>query len=172
MNYLITGFPGTGKTSIAAELKRRGHNAYDTENMRGYMHTESRVDGGRIQKPSDVPSGWYDTVGAYNWDTVKILTLLDGPNDKFICAKAHNQSEFFDKFDKIFVLTLDFTEVIKRLHNRPGKAIGKTDSELSDIIIMREHFERSLLGCGAIAIDVTKGLHEVTDEILQYTYSQ
>lgn len=170
MNFLITGFPGTGKTAIAAELKRRGYNAYDTENMRGYMHTESRTDGIRIQKPSDVPSGWYDTIGAYNWDSIKILKLLNDPRDKFICAKAHNQSDFFDQFNKIFVLTLDFTEMIKRLKNRAGKAIGKTNFELSDIITIREHFELSLLNHNATEINVDKHINEVVDEILRLTY--
>lgn len=168
MNFLITGFPGTGKTSISTELKRRGHYAYDTENMRGYMHTESRVDGKHIVKPSDVPSGWYDTVGAYNWDPIKISKLLDDPKDKFICAKAHNQLDFLDKFRKVFVLTLDETEMIERLRIRPGNAIGKTNSELSDILMLHRHFEQNLLGHNAIKIDVSKHVNDVVDEILAY----
>jgi broad-specificity NMP kinase len=166
MNYLITGFPGTGKTSIAAELKKRGHAAYDTENMRGLMHTESRITGKHIHRPNKVPRDWYDLAGAYNWDPLKLSKLLQSSGDKFICAKAHNQPDFYDMFQHIFLLTLDFTELIQRLRSREGNAIGKTDQELSDILIHREHFEQSLLNHGATPINVARPLKEVVDSIL------
>lgn len=155
-----------GKTAIAQELKRRGHIVYDPEKMRGFMHNQSRLTGESIAVPADIPAGWYDTIGAYNWDPVRIIELLDSPDDVFICSKAHNQAEFYDKFQLIFVLTLDFTELIERLRSRPGKTIGKTESELSDILALHEHFEQGLLNRGAVNINVSQAIPEIVEEIL------
>lgn len=171
MNYLITGFPGTGKSSIAIELQKRGHTAYDPQAMRTFMHVEDRVTGRHIHAPSEVPSGWYDIAGAYNWDTAKLERLLRTPGDVYICSKSHNQDLFYDRFEKIFLLTLDFTLLIERLRNRPGKSIGKTSPELSDILVKSEHFERSLLNKGAIGINMAQPINLVVDSILKLTNS-
>lgn len=168
MNYLITGFPGMGKSSIAKELKRRGHTAYDPQAMHAYMHVESRANGKHLTAPEEVPRGWYDKVGAFNWNTVKIENLLKSTNDVFICSMAHNQSSFYDKFEYIFVLTLDDTELMARLNNRWGKTIGKAPSELADILAKHRGFEQSLLNRGAIKINVAHTLSEIVDQILHY----
>ena len=57
--YLVTGYPGTGKSAVAHELQRRGRHAYDAEAIRGLMHAESNVTGERIALPSPVPTGWF-----------------------------------------------------------------------------------------------------------------
>ena len=167
MNYLITGFPGMGKSTIAAELKRRGHIAYDPQTMR-LMHVESRLTGKHIQPPEQVPHDWYDAVGAYNWDPVKISRLLSEPGDVFICSLAHNQYEFYNRFKLIFVLTLDPTELENRLLNRPGQTIGKSPSELADIMSKHESFEQSILNHGAIRLNAALPISETVDKILDH----
>jgi hypothetical protein len=166
MNFLITGFPGMGKSAIAEELKRRGLAAYDPEEMPGFMNTISRKTGKHVDPPANVPVGWYDTVGAYNWDIAKMEKLLDSPGDVFICSKAHNQEELYGRFGLMFVLTLNTGGLVKRLASRPGSAIGKTASELSDILSLRQRFEQSLIKHGAVEVDAGRPLAEVVDIIL------
>jgi len=171
MNVLITGFPGTGKTAIAHELKRRGHRAYDPEHMRGFTHVEDRATGERIHAPADVPRGWYDSVGAQVWDEIKIRELLNSPEDTFVCAFTHNQELFYDLFDYVFVLTLDDAELEQRLLSRPGNKIGKTAEEMADILTLHKQFETKVLAHGAATLNAQTGTHELADQILRVVES-
>lgn len=166
MNYLITGFPGTGKSAVASELKRRGHRAYDPEKMRNYMHVEDRSSGRHIKAPADLPRGWYDNVAAYKWDPIKIQKLLDEPGDIYICSLAHNQQEFISQFSKIFLLTLDESELETRLRSRDGNALGKTLAELADIMTLHRHFEQNLINNGAVVLNTAMSVTAIVDRIL------
>jgi len=173
MKVLITGYPGTGKSSVAKELQRRGHVAYDTEAMRGYMHAESIQTGIRIPLPQPVPRGWFGTTGGYNWDIPRVTELLNTYDDVFICALADNQERLYELFDKIFLLTLDEVEMEQRLRSRNTTSYGKDPGELADILTYHQHFEESLLnGTGAISIPVNAkpDLSEVVNEILDHTH--
>lgn len=166
--FLVTGYPGTGKSSIAQELKKRGYAAYDTEAMQGYMHAESIASGKRIPLPSPVPRGWFTTTGGYNWDIPRVLSLINSHMNIFICALADNQELLYDQFDKIFLLTLDETELEERLRLRTTTSYGKDFGELADILTAHQHFEQSLIGRGAVEVNVSKAIPEVVTNILQY----
>lgn len=172
MAYLITGFPGTGKSTIASGLKKRGHKAYDPEKMKAFTHTEDRNTGKHLRPPESLPLGWYDYIGAHNWDPVKISLLLDQPGDIFICSFAHNIASFYKQFKMTFVLTLDDYSLEERLMKRAaitqGHVIGKTLEERTDIINLHRHFEQSLVNLGAIKLDATKTTQQLIDEILNY----
>lgn len=166
MNVLVTGFPGTGKSAIARELKRRGHTTYDTETIPYLTHTEDRATGRHIHAPAGVPRGWYDTVGAQVWDEVRIRQLLGNSDDLFVCAFTHNLADFFDLFDYMFVLTLDDVELEQRLLERQGDTIGKTPDELADILLLHHQFETSMVRHGAQALNAHTATPELVDRIL------
>jgi hypothetical protein len=168
MKALVTGYPGTGKSSVARELQKRGHIAYDTEAMHGYMHLQSVTSGKKIALPSPVPRGWFDTTGNYNWDIPRVSALLNAHEDVYICALADNQEILYDVFDCIFLLLLDEVELEKRLFLRTTTNYGKDAGELADILMLHRPFEQSLLNRGAISIDVSKAVPDVVDEILNY----
>jgi len=79
---------------------------------------------------------------------------------------AHNQDSFLELFDKVFILTLDQAELVNRLADRPGETIGKSRSELQDILNLHEHFERSLLEKGALQINAAQPPSEITRQII------
>jgi len=170
MKALVTGYPGTGKSSVARELQKRGYAAYDTEAMRGYMHAESLVTGEHIPLPSPVPRGWFETTGGYNWDVPRVSALLNSHDDVFICALADNQERLYDLFDAIFLLTLDEVEMEHRLRLRSTTVYGKDLAELADILLHHRHFEQNLLARGAIAIAAKKAIPEVVNQILSYIH--
>ncbi len=170
MKALITGYPGTGKSSVARELQKRGHNAYDTEAMRGYMHAESLKTGKRIPLPNPVPRGWFETTGGYNWDIPHVSVLLSSYDDVFVCALADNQEELYDLFDIIFLLTLDEVEMEHRLRLRSDTTYGKDPHELADILLHHRHFEQSLLAHGAVAVNAAQAIPQVVNEILSHVH--
>jgi hypothetical protein len=164
--FLITGYPGTGKSSVARGLQKRGHKAYDSEAMRGYMHAVSLVTGRKILLPSPVPASWFQTTGAYIWDVNKVTQLIQQNDDIFICALADNQQDFYDLFDGIILLILDETLMRHRLELRTDTDYGKDPRELSDIMKGHRHFEQSLLEKGALPVDTSSALPEIVDRIL------
>jgi gluconate kinase len=143
VKILITGFPGTGKTSIAKELQKRGRYAYDPESMRAYMRLEDRETGRPIKMPESAPRGWYDAVGSFNWDSEKITKLLHTHETVFICSLAGNMYDFLDQFDHIFVLTLDDIELQQRLERR-GTGLSTQDTQLADILLLHHKFEEKM----------------------------
>jgi hypothetical protein len=171
MKALVTGYPGTGKSSIAKSLKERGYDAYDIEAMPGYMHAVDSETGVKITLPSPVPRNWFENVGAYNWDSGRILRILDEHDDVYICALADNQKELYDSFDILFLLTLDEVDMESRLLSRMTTHYGKDQGELADILMNHRHFEDSLLNLGAHPINTKCALPEIVDEILTYARS-
>lgn len=166
MKFLITGFPGTGKTTTAHALKARGRSAYDPQQMQGYMRIESREGGHVIHAPKPVPKSWYDSVGAYRWDHSKISTLLESQDDVYICSLAENQSKYYDAFDMIFVLHLPDKVLIQRLKGRDLNALGHNKDEQADILLHRGAFEQQLVEHGAHLISTLPPPGEVVDAIL------
>jgi broad-specificity NMP kinase len=170
MKILITGFPGTGKSSIARELKRRGHIAYDPETMHSFMHLEDVQTGKHIRMPEQPRRGWFDTVGSFNWDIPKVLTLLNSSGDDvFICSLADNMNTILTEFDKVFVLTLDDFTLEQRLRHREND-LSKIPEQLADILTLHKHFEESMAAKKAIVINVSSDIIAVTDHILDLTY--
>jgi hypothetical protein len=98
--YLITGEAGTGKSSVATELRRRGYLAYDADATLAY-HTD-RATGQPITEKLDHYAGT-----AWMWDAARLRVLLDHRKDVFMTGSSDNQHEFYPLFATIFILTID-----------------------------------------------------------------
>lgn len=161
--YLITGYPATGKSSVAEELARQGYAAYDTDGLPGLNHythkdgTPVDFNKGHIEDQSEIESVW-------NRD--RLAELLDSAEEVFICAVTSRQHEFYDQFDKIFVLTIDEDTLKHRLLTRTTNSFGKHPNEMKILLEGREGFLRQMLKEGAVPIDATQALGKVVDDIL------
>ncbi len=164
--YLITGYPATGKSSVADELARRGYAAYNTDDMPGLSH-HAHKDG----TPVDLSKGHIEDKSELEWvwNKDKLMELLHSADQVFICAITSRQHEFYDQFDKIFVLTIDEATLKHRLLTRTTNDFGKHPNEMKMLVDGREGFEQQMFKVGAIPIDATRPLAGVVDEILQYT---
>lgn len=147
INYLISGLPGTGKTSVCTELQTRGYKAIDADYTFGY------------QDDSD----WL-------WDEGKVEQILNDDSEKiFICGSAGNRDKYIPRFDKVFILSVDDNTLRRRLLNRTNNNFGKDPDILAKQIERNQGLKEYSMKRGRIVIDATQSVTAVADDILAHT---
>jgi broad-specificity NMP kinase len=168
MNYLITGVAGTGKSTIAKELRRRGYAAYDTEE--GFSYYVDKQTGERCAYPKQPSQEWYDRHERV-FDEKVLMNLLKkhAGEPLFICSITANQIKYYPQFDKIFLLTAPDDVITHRLGTRTNNYFGRHPLDLARVIGRHEQFDDELKAAGAVVIDSTQPLDTVADEIIKHT---
>lgn len=116
--YLITGRPGSGKTTVIQELKRLGYRAFNTDELDDVTKLQHRSTGEVVPWPKR-PVDW--TRFSWNWQEDTLKKLLAGDADVFIGAVVGNQKDFYGLFDKIFVLTVTLETLTQRFKTHEYK---------------------------------------------------
>jgi hypothetical protein len=156
-NYLVEGLSGTGKTTVADELQRRGHQVIHGDRELAYQ--------------GDPETGEPTAVGAHenhlwNVDKVRALAADQGAAATFFCGGSRNFSRFLDVFDQVFVLHVDLATLHRRLDARPDEEWGggvPTDRDR----IVRWHRTGADVPQDGEVIDATAPIERVVDEILR-----
>jgi thymidylate kinase len=165
-NYLIEGVSGTGKTTVAEELERRGHHVIHGDRTLAYVgdpKTGEPLDG----PPHDVT----DTLrwGHEHWiwpvDKVKALIADRGHAKTFFCGGSRNFHHFIDLFDAVFVLDVDSETLNRRLAGRPQDEFGGRPAERA--LIARLHATKEDNPKVGVVIDATAPIGRVVDAILE-----
>jgi hypothetical protein len=164
--YLITSRSGAGKSTVCAELVRRGLPAFDGDDIPGLASWIDRANGQPVKmdysQPVIEPSKF-----AWNWDETTLANLLKDRSQIFICGSADNSENFFDRFDTVFVLTLDPETQRQRILARTSHSYGKSPA-MRDIIVKEQaEFAARAMRLGAIPIDAVPPVTEVVDTILE-----
>lgn len=167
MKYLITSFPGCGKSTVANELKKLRYNAISTDEVPGASRFVDQITNEPVELPKNASPEW-KLKHYWAWNPEKIKQLLSPEGDLFICGLSNTQSEFYHLFDKIFVLTIDEPTMVNRLANRNTNDFGKHPKELLRLKKIRNQVQSDLLNSGkSIAIDSSQNLPSVIREILE-----
>jgi dephospho-CoA kinase len=136
---------GTGKSSVVAELRRRGHLAYDVD------------EGFSELTPAD---------GRWHWRTHEVARVLSqaGAATVFVAGCSEEQQLF--TWDVTVLLTAPQEVMLERLRNRVGNGFGKTAGEREQVLQDLAEVEPRLRRAADVVIETTVGLPGVVDQVL------
>lgn len=167
-NYLISGVSGAGKTSVCAELRRRGYQAINGDDELAYQgdpDTGLPADGPRHEHSATFISEHHI------WDVEQVKALVANQDEAvtFFCGGSRNASQYIDLFDGVFVLEIDLDTSLRRIEERvvlDPTDWGGTPEELE--ITVRMYHSKEGLPQNGVIIDATPPLAQVVDEILRH----
>lgn len=113
---LITGMSGTGKSTVLAELSRRGHRVVDTDEP-----------GWKVATPvGGASEPW--------WDLDRMRALLDAHRSGwlFVTGCVRNQGQFYDRFDAVVLLSAPIEVLLARVSVRDNP-FGSTPQDRAEI---------------------------------------
>jgi dephospho-CoA kinase len=142
---------GSGKSTVLAELARRGHRVVDTDD--GDWIESGSGDGGARSEPL--------------WRVDRIEALLAEPSGRplFVSGCVANQGAFYSRFDAVVLLSAPADVLLGRVATRRTNDFGKTALERARIARDIRTVE-PLLRAGVTAeIDTRAPLREVADRL-------
>jgi dephospho-CoA kinase len=148
---LVTGMSGTGKSTVLAELARRGIRTVDTD----YGDWSCEV-------PDPDGPGLMQL-----WREDAMTRLLDGPGTEalVVSGTVSNQGRFYDRFDAVVLLSAPIDVLLERLRTREGNAFGKDPAERERILRDVDEVQPLLRATSTCELDATLGVAALADAI-------
>jgi hypothetical protein len=140
---------GTGKSTVLAELRRRGFEVVETDEPE-WME-------------------WSNEEGGYVWREDRVAELLarerDGP--LFVSGTVSNQGRFYPDFDAVVLLSAPLEVLLGRIENRTTNDFGKTPGERERIIDDFAAFEHRLRATCTHELDATQPIESIVAELIR-----
>ena len=165
--YFVTGISGSGKTSVARELIRRGYVAFDSKVTPGIFHFVD-TDG---REASSIHLDDPDWRAQYKWrlNTAKLDELLAQHSDQefvFLCGRG-DMKQHVHRADKVFLLHIDEPTLLSRLNSPTRDNLFAKDTATQQRLARDlDHVQRIWTRAGATVIDATQPLEIVVGSIL------
>ncbi len=169
--YYITGLPGSGKSTVLTELRRRGYEAYgtDEDNLAAHHHS---VTGEKDPGGQTAETRTEDWRKHHEWkipvEKVEHLRLKASAKPVFLCGVVANDAEFWDNFTQVFCLYATPEEIKHRIVNRVHNDFGKNAHELAEILEWAAYSKDQYGKLGATLIDATQSVEKISNEILSH----
>lgn len=170
-NYLIEGYSGTGKTTVAEELKKRGYHVLDGDRELKYRGNPET--GERIEEP-DHKNEFDKAVWRQKhliWNLEKVTSIInDHSKDvSFFCGGSRNHSKFIGLLDGVFILNVDDLQVLfdrmdERVARDPTDFGGKPEEKE---LVRRIYESKQDIPQEGTIIDSTQPLDTVIEQILE-----
>ena len=137
---LVTGMSGAGKTTVLAELRRRGHMTVDTD-----------YDGWQL------PNGI--------WDEQRMHQLLAANPDVVVSGTVENQAAFYDRFEHVVLLSAPLQVLVERVSTRTNNTYGGTSEQQAEIARYVDTVEPLLRRGATLELDGRRPASELADVI-------
>ena len=141
---------GTGKSTVLAELGRRGHRVVDTDDP-GWSEEVPTADGGIEQLWREGP--------------VAALLADRAGGTLFVSGCAANQVRFYDRFAAVVLLSVPEDVLLDRLARRTTNDFGKSAADRARILADLRAVEPLLRNGATAEIDGRRPVAEVADEL-------
>jgi hypothetical protein len=121
-------------------------------------------------EPAQPDLGWLSRHG-WEWDPARLDDLIRAaaPAALYLCGGADNQLELADRFTQVFLLEIDESTMLARLDARQDNEWGRAGDSREYIRRLLPQYQKRLRASGAIPIDATQPLDQVTAAILSRT---
>jgi adenylate kinase family enzyme len=165
-NYLIEGVSGTGKTTVAGELERRGYTVVHGDRVLasvGDPVTGKQLGSLPPKHVADSPQ-WKHKHWIWDEDKVRSLTADQDNTITFFCGGSRNLDRFVDLFDGVFILEVNAQTLKRRLEGRPEDEFGGRPDERE--LILRLHETKEDVPSYGVAINADAPLGQVVGAIL------
>lgn len=163
----ITGVLGTGKSTIAKELEKRGLHVISIDAVKGLCCWRNKKTGKEMQYNFDGDKEWFENYG-WTCDVEKLKELIN-IDEKIIIVTgiADNQNSYLDLFDKLFVLRCKPEIFLKRvIERKTDNLFGKSLQEREYLLGFYQDFEKDLLERGAVPVNAEMPIENVADKII------
>jgi len=166
---LITGVAGSGKSTVASELQKRGFKTYDFEELEGFCAFYDTKTGEKLGEYSGNDNlekaenrDWICDVGK-----MRELVSKKGEGDSYYCGIVSNIEDLAPLFDKVMLLVATSDNIRKRLSSRDSNNFGSSKEVQDWVIDWKDEWEEKMMNKGAIKIDANDEIKSVVDEILE-----
>jgi adenylate kinase family enzyme len=146
---LVTGMSGSGKSTVLAELARRGFETVDTD----------EADWTR----------WSDDEDGYLWVEDRIAELLARGRETtlYLSGTVSNQGRFYPVFDAVVLLSAPADVLLRRIETRTSNNYGKHPAERGLIHQHLAQVEPLLRRTCTHELDATRPIGEIADELVR-----
>jgi hypothetical protein len=155
---LVSGNPGAGKSTLAAELRRRGLRAYDSDAVPGlaaWMDSSGAVVGDSTLEPT--PELLADCSWAWSASRLDEVVAELGPRG-ILLGIAVNQWDFVDRFDALVLLELDDDTQRSRVADRDPLFRQQIIAGLPEL-------QRRMIDRGARRLDAADTTASIADRV-------